>query len=128
MGVVGGGWQMARAAGIAHDLLRRAEANEGFAPAKIATARFYADHILPEAGAYCHKVTAGAASTLALEVMLFARSNAFTRAVPKSTWRTCTLMRRGKNPPIRIRKMACRSWHSHPRESPRRRGFERDHQ
>jgi alkylation response protein AidB-like acyl-CoA dehydrogenase len=71
MGVVAGGWQMARAARIARDLLRRAEANEGFARAKIATARFYADHILPEAGAYCHEVTAGAASTLALEEALF---------------------------------------------------------
>jgi hypothetical protein len=71
MGVVAGGWLMARAARIARDLLRHAEAREGFARAKIATARFYADHILPEAGAYRHEVTAGAASTLALDEALF---------------------------------------------------------
>ncbi len=71
MGVVAGGWQMARAARIAHDLLRRSGSNEGFARAKIITARFYADHILPEARAYSHEVTAGAPSTLALDEALF---------------------------------------------------------
>jgi alkylation response protein AidB-like acyl-CoA dehydrogenase len=71
MGVVAGGWQMARAACIAHDLVRRSESNEGFARAKIATAHFYADHILPEARVYSHEVTAGAESTLALDEALF---------------------------------------------------------
>jgi hypothetical protein len=70
-GVVAGGWQMARAARIARDLLKRGEGSQGFATAKVATARFYADHILPEAQAYRHEVTAGAASTLAFDEALF---------------------------------------------------------
>ncbi len=38
--------------------------------AKIATARFYAEHVLPEAGPWCEEITVGAASTLALEEAL----------------------------------------------------------
>jgi 3-(methylthio)propanoyl-CoA dehydrogenase len=39
--------------------------------AKTATARFYAEHILPEAEASRDEITVGAASTLALEDALF---------------------------------------------------------
>ena len=42
---------MARAARIARDLLSAGEENAAFLRAKIATARFYAEHVLPEAEA-----------------------------------------------------------------------------
>jgi 3-(methylthio)propanoyl-CoA dehydrogenase len=70
-GTVCGGWQMARAARIAHNLLATGEENAAFLRAKIATARFYAEHVLPEAGPYRDEITAGAASTLALEEASF---------------------------------------------------------
>jgi alkylation response protein AidB-like acyl-CoA dehydrogenase len=70
-GTVAGGWQMARAARIAHRLLSAGPENAAFLRGKIATARFYAEHVLPEAGAWRDEVTMGAASTLALEEALF---------------------------------------------------------
>ncbi len=42
-----------------------------FLRGKIATARFYAEHVLPEAGPWRDEITMGAASTLALEEALF---------------------------------------------------------
>ncbi|MGA8712154.1 MAG: acyl-CoA dehydrogenase [Roseiarcus sp.] len=65
-GVVTGGWQMARAARIARDLTQVGETGGAFLESKIATSRFYAEHVLPEAEALRFEVTAGAASTLAL--------------------------------------------------------------
>jgi hypothetical protein len=70
-GTVAGGWQMARAARIAHQLLASGEDSAAFMRAKIATARFYAEHVLPEAGPWRDEITMGAASTLALEEALF---------------------------------------------------------
>ncbi len=70
-GAVTGGWQMARAARIARDLLTRGEQNAAFLRAKIATARFYAEHVLPETAVVRDEITAGAGSTLALEEALF---------------------------------------------------------
>lgn len=70
-GIVVGGWQMARAARIARDLLSAGEENAAFLHAKIATARFYAEHVLPEAAGARDEITAGAGSTLALEEMSF---------------------------------------------------------
>ena len=70
-GIVVGGWQMARAARIARDLLSAGEENAAFLHAKIATARFYAEHLLPEATGARTEITAGAGSTLALEEMSF---------------------------------------------------------
>jgi len=66
-GTVSGAWQMARAARIACQLLASGENNAAFLRAKIATARFYAEHVLPEAGTWRDEITVGAASTLALE-------------------------------------------------------------
>ena len=65
-GVVAGGWQMARAARIARDLTQAGESGGAFLKGKIATSRFYAEHVLPEAEAYRLEITAGAGSTLAL--------------------------------------------------------------
>jgi len=65
-GVVAGGWQMARAARIARDLTQAGATDDAFLRGKIATSRFYAEHVLPEAEAWRLEVTSGAASTLAL--------------------------------------------------------------
>ena len=65
-GAVAGGWQMARAARIARARTQAGEPYGAFLNAKIATSRFYAEHVLPEAEAWRLEVTAGAGSTLAL--------------------------------------------------------------
>jgi alkylation response protein AidB-like acyl-CoA dehydrogenase len=66
LGTVLGGWQMARAALVAQKKLPSAN-DKSFYETKIATARFYADHILPRASAYRHEVVHGADSTLRLD-------------------------------------------------------------
>jgi hypothetical protein len=68
-GTVAGGWQMMRAHRAA--AAGGAVADDGFRQAKLASARFYADHILPQAAALAHAVRHGAASTLALDEALF---------------------------------------------------------
>jgi acyl-CoA dehydrogenase len=65
-GIVCGGWQMARAALVAAKGASRA-ADPRFLAAKLATARFYADQILPRAQTYALAVTAGSASVMAFE-------------------------------------------------------------
>ncbi len=70
-GTVAGGWHMARAARIAHCLVAGGEPNGALLRAKIATARFYAEHVLPEAGTCRDEITMGSASTLMLEDALF---------------------------------------------------------
>ncbi len=64
-GIVAGGWLMARAAGIASVKLA-AGGDPEFCKTKIATARFYIEHILPQAPALAEEVTGGAASVLAM--------------------------------------------------------------
>jgi hypothetical protein len=64
-GIVTGGWQMARAALAAHVALGAGHNEDpGFYEAKIATAHFYADHILPQAMAFKPTILRGAASVL----------------------------------------------------------------
>ncbi|MFN7085777.1 MAG: acyl-CoA dehydrogenase [Burkholderiales bacterium] len=65
-GVVAGGWQMARAALIARSRLIAGQGDAGFYRAKLVTARFYVDHVLPQATAFRHAVVYGADSVLAL--------------------------------------------------------------
>ena len=65
-GVVLGGWQMARAALIADRKLKACEGDVKFYQAKIATARFFADHILLQAEAYRTAIVEGSAGVLAL--------------------------------------------------------------
>ncbi len=63
MGIVAGGWQMARAALAAEE----AKGGDGeFLAAKIATARFYADHVLVQAPALRDTVVRGAPGVMAL--------------------------------------------------------------
>jgi hypothetical protein len=67
-GLVAGGWQMGRAALIAHEQLANGIGNADFLRAKIVTARFYADCLLPQSSGYAHAVTHGGDSVLALPV------------------------------------------------------------
>jgi butyryl-CoA dehydrogenase len=64
-GIVHGGWQMGRAALAAARRLAAGDDPE-FHGAKVATARFYADHILVTAAALATAATEGSAGTLAL--------------------------------------------------------------
>jgi 3-(methylthio)propanoyl-CoA dehydrogenase len=53
-GVVSGGWQMARAALAAHAALQSGQGDAAFMRAKIATAHFYADHVMSRADGLAH--------------------------------------------------------------------------
>jgi alkylation response protein AidB-like acyl-CoA dehydrogenase len=65
-GIVLGGWQMARAALVAVDKLKAGDGDAQFYKAKIATARFYADHVLTQASSLRAAVVEGSAGVLAL--------------------------------------------------------------
>ena len=66
MGIVCGGWQMARAALVAQKRLAAKEGDAAFYQAKIGTARFYADHVLAQAPGLRNTVVRGAAGVMAL--------------------------------------------------------------
>jgi acyl-CoA dehydrogenase len=66
MGIVAGGWQMARAALVSEKRLSAKEGDVSFHEAKLATARFYADHVLVQAPGLRNTVVNGAAGVLAL--------------------------------------------------------------
>ena len=57
-GIVQGGWQMARAALACHEAEQAGQAT-AFHHQKLATAVFYASHILPRAGAHAEAIAAG---------------------------------------------------------------------
>ena len=65
-GIVLGGWVMARAALIAQQKLDAGEGDASFYKAKIATARFFADHILTQASGLRIAIIEGSAGVLAL--------------------------------------------------------------
>ncbi len=67
MGITAGGWQMARAALVAEKKLAAGDGESKFYSAKIATARFYADHVLSQAPGLAATVTGGAAAVMALD-------------------------------------------------------------
>jgi alkylation response protein AidB-like acyl-CoA dehydrogenase len=69
-GTVAGGWLMAREAAAAHGNLENPASDREFLLAKIATARFYGEHILPRARAYADTVVSGAASVTDFEEAL----------------------------------------------------------
>jgi alkylation response protein AidB-like acyl-CoA dehydrogenase len=83
-GIVAGGWQLLRSASISQQRLAarqgtgaaagadpgsRSAADPGFYEAKIATARFYADHVLSQASGLAHSIVHGAAGALAEGVL-----------------------------------------------------------
>jgi 3-(methylthio)propanoyl-CoA dehydrogenase len=65
-GYVLGGWQMARAAIVAQKKLVAGEGDKEFYQAKLGTARFYAEHILPKARSLSVEIINGAESVFAL--------------------------------------------------------------
>ncbi|MGA8032173.1 MAG: acyl-CoA dehydrogenase [Casimicrobiaceae bacterium] len=65
-GLATGGWQMARAALIAVERLREGIGDAGYWSAKIATGRYYAEALLPQADACARAMADGSASALAL--------------------------------------------------------------
>jgi 3-(methylsulfanyl)propanoyl-CoA dehydrogenase len=66
LGIVSGGWQMARAALIAQHKLAAGQNDPAFYRAKITTARFYADQFLSQAAGLSHATMHGGASVMAL--------------------------------------------------------------
>lgn len=64
-GSVAGGWQMARAALAACELLSRDTGDADFLRAKVLSARFYADHVLTQAEGLAETVVDGADAVLA---------------------------------------------------------------
>jgi len=70
-GIVHGGWQMARAALAAGRRLDQSTGEAGFFEAKIATARFYADHVLTQAPGLAAAIVAGGAGALSIDVGQF---------------------------------------------------------
>jgi butyryl-CoA dehydrogenase len=65
-GIVLGGWQMSRAALVAARKLKAGEGDTQFYQAKIATARFFAEHFLSQASGYRAAIVEGSAGVLAL--------------------------------------------------------------
>jgi alkylation response protein AidB-like acyl-CoA dehydrogenase len=70
-GIVLGGWQMARAALVAHQKIEAGEGDAAFYRAKLTTARFFADHILSQASGIRHSIVDGSAGVLGLPVDQF---------------------------------------------------------
>jgi hypothetical protein len=68
-GLAAGGYMMARAAAAAAE--RLSDDPDGFHRAKLATARFYADHLLPRVAGHLPAVTEGAEATLGFELEHF---------------------------------------------------------
>ncbi len=66
-----GGRQVARAALIAQARLNDPESDHDFLRAKLVAARFYAEHVLPQALPLAAEVTRGAQSVLALDPASF---------------------------------------------------------
>ena len=66
MGIVAGGWQLARAALICEEKLAKKEGDRDFHAAKISTARFFGDHVLSQAPGLAATVTNGSASVMSL--------------------------------------------------------------
>jgi butyryl-CoA dehydrogenase len=70
-GIVHGGWQMARGAAAAKRALGAGAEETSFLGAKIATARYFADHVLTAAPGLRTSIVEGAPGVLALEVEQF---------------------------------------------------------
>jgi butyryl-CoA dehydrogenase len=64
-GVVAGGWQMARAAKVAAEKIAAGD-KDPFYPAKIATAKFYASHVLTQGAWYKRQIIDGSGDVMTL--------------------------------------------------------------
>ena len=69
-GIVMGGWLLAKSADIAARRLAAGDADREFLAGKLASARFYAEQVLPQAQALARIVTGGAASVLEADAAL----------------------------------------------------------
>lgn len=69
-GVVAGGWQMARAAKVAAERIANGD-SDPFYPAKIATAKFYAAHVMAQDAWYKRQIIDGAREVMALSESAF---------------------------------------------------------
>jgi butyryl-CoA dehydrogenase len=65
-GIVLSGWQLARSAQAAHQSMAEGADDVPFLQAKLATAAFYADHLLPQTFAAAQAIVSGAPSVMAL--------------------------------------------------------------
>jgi alkylation response protein AidB-like acyl-CoA dehydrogenase len=70
-GTVVGGWLMAKAGLAAQRRAQTANGDAGFYEAKLISARFYADHALPQARMLLARITAGGDSVLAMPIDAF---------------------------------------------------------
>ncbi len=70
-GITAGGWQMARAATIAAQKIADGDPEAEFYKAKLATAKFYAGHILSQAGSLAREVIDGSAEVMTLSQAQF---------------------------------------------------------
>jgi acyl-CoA dehydrogenase len=68
---VSGGWLMGKAALAAAGYIERGEGDQHFYRAKIATAHFYADQMLPQAASLAETVMAGDAALAGLGDEIF---------------------------------------------------------
>jgi acyl-CoA dehydrogenase len=71
MGIVLGGGLMCRAACLAHQKLGDPESDRDFLSAKLVTARYFCEHVLPQARAFADAVLHGSESVLALHETQF---------------------------------------------------------
>jgi len=72
MGIVSIGWMWLRMAKVAAQKLNDGGDDKAFYEAKLATARYYMDRYLPDAGALRRKLEAGSDSLMALGEEAFA--------------------------------------------------------
>ncbi len=70
-GIVAGGWQMARAAAIASEKVASGAADAEFYRAKLATAAFYASHVLSQCAWYRRQIVDGSGDVMALSDVQF---------------------------------------------------------
>ncbi len=70
-GTVAGGWQMARAAQIAAAKLAAGDSEADFYRAKLATASFYASHVLSQCAWYQRQIVNGSGDVMALDETQF---------------------------------------------------------
>jgi 3-(methylthio)propanoyl-CoA dehydrogenase len=70
-GLVAGGWQMGRAALVAAKHIKDGTGDARFLSAKIHTARYYADCLLPHAAGLARTITGGGDSVLAIAAEQF---------------------------------------------------------
>jgi hypothetical protein len=71
MGFLAGGWVMGKSALKAVQLLDAGGGDEGFLKAKLVTAQFYFEHLLPRTASYAATIGSGSESMMALDISQF---------------------------------------------------------